>query len=278
MNPVWLITGANRGLGAAIAQAALAAGHRVVATARQPASLASPPDDARARWLPLALDVTDAAAADRAVAQAVATFGRIDVLVNNAGYGQLGAFEEISPEDIERQFASNVFGLMHVTRALLPVMRRQRGGHVFNISSMAGYRGGNRCSVYAASKFAVQGFSESLSEELREFGIHVTVVEPGYFRTDFLDPSSIAHGSRAIEDYAATSAARRESAQAHNHRQVGDPAKLAAALLRLAAEPAPPRHFPVGADAIEWLEKKNAAVQADIERWRDLSTATAFSK
>lgn len=276
MSQVWLITGANRGLGAAIAKAALAAGHRVIAAARNPASIVTPLGEANDRLLPLALDVTDASAAQAVAAQAVATYGRIDVLVNNAGYGQLGAFEEISPPDIERQFATNVFGLMHVTRAVLPVMRQQRSGRVFNISSMAGYKGGGRFSVYAASKFAVVGFSESLAEELKEFCIHVTVVEPGYFRTDFLDSSSVAYGSTVIPDYASTSTTKRVRSNSFNHQQSGDPAKLGAALVRLASEATPPLHFPVGADAIHWFESKNAAVQADIDQWRQLSAGTAF--
>jgi NAD(P)-dependent dehydrogenase (short-subunit alcohol dehydrogenase family) len=276
MSQVWLITGANRGLGAAIARAALRAGHRVVAAARNPQSIVTALGEANHRLLPLALDVTDAAATQAAAAQAVATYGRIDVLVNNAGYGQLGAFEELSPPDIERQFATNVFGLMHVTRAVLPVMRQQRSGRVFNISSMAGYKGGSRYSIYAASKFAVVGFSESLAEEVKEFGIHVTVVEPGYFRTDFLDRSSVAHGSQVIPDYASASAAKRERSDAYNHQQPGDPARLGAALVKLATEAAPPLHFPVGADAIQWVESKNAAVQADVEQWRQLSIGTAF--
>lgn len=276
MGQVWLITGANRGLGAAISKAALAAGHHVVATARNPASLVEALGEGNDRLLPLALDVTDASAAQAAAAQVVATYGRIDVLVNNAGYGQLGAFEEISPADIERQFATNVFGLMHVARAVLPVMRKQRSGRLFNISSMAGYKGGGRFSVYAASKFAVVGFSESLAEELKEFGILVTVVEPGYFRTDFLDSSSVAHGNTVIQDYAVSSAAKRERSDAYNHQQLGDPAKLGAALVKLAAEATPPLHFPVGADAIQWVESKNAAVQADVDQWRQLSAGTAF--
>jgi NAD(P)-dependent dehydrogenase (short-subunit alcohol dehydrogenase family) len=276
MSQVWFITGANRGLGAAIARAALDAGHRIVAAVRNRATTAADFGIGEDRLLPVEIDLVKPASINAAVDLAVSTFGRIDVLVNNAGYGQLGAFEESLPEDISRQFDTNVFGLMNVTRAVLPIMREQRSGQVFNVSSMAGYKGGDRYSIYAASKFAVVGFSESLSEELAEFGIRVTVVEPGYFRTDFLDSSSVAHGSKAIADYAASSAAKRARSDKSNHQQQGDPAKLGKALVSLASESAPPVHFPVGSDAIQWVEKKNAAVQADVERFRSLSIATAF--
>ena len=276
MSQVWLITGANRGLGAAIARAALDAGHRVVAAARNPATIAVDFGIGQDRLLPVEINLVDPASTLAAVDLAMSKFGRIDVLVNNAGYGQLGAFEELLPEDIARQFDINVFGLMNVTRAVLPVMRKQRRGRVFNISSMAGYKGGNRYSIYAASKFAVVGFSESLSEELAEFGIRVTVVEPGYFRTDFLDSSSVHHGSKPIDDYSASSAAKRAQTDQYNHQQQGDPARLGKALVLLALDGAPPMHFPAGSDAICWVEKKNAAVQADVERFRGLSVATAF--
>ena len=275
---VWLVTGAGRGLGAAIAGAALAAGHQVVATARNPADITRALGEDKANLLALALDVTDASAIAATVATTLATFGRLDVLVNNAGYGQLGAFEEVDSEAVERQFATNVFGLMQVTRAVLPAMRQQRFGHIFNIASVAGIKGGNRFSVYAASKFAVVGFSESLAAELRDFNIRVTAVEPGYFRTDFLDASSLRQGTRRVEDYAAASEVFWEQLAHYNHQQEGDPTKLGEALVKLAAEEKPPRHFPVGADAIEWVESKHAALTADVERWRELSVATAFSE
>ena len=276
MSQVWLITGANRGLGAAIARAALDAGHRVVAAARKTDSMRGSLGVGDDRLQIIDIDVTEPTSTLRVADFALSTFGRIDVLVNNAGYGQLGAFEELSSESIKRQFDTNVFGLMNLTRAVLPAMRKQRSGHVFNISSTAGYKGGDRYSIYAASKFAVEGFSESLSEELSEFGIFVTAVEPGYFRTDFLDGSSVAHGNMSIDDYAASSAARRTMVESYNHLQPGDPTKLGRALVALAAESKPPTHFPVGADAIEMLEQKSTEVRSDVERYRELSTATAF--
>ena len=275
---VWLITGANRGLGAAIARAALDAGDTVVAGARNPASIAKTLGDFGPRLLPVALDVTDAQAAETAVQEAVAHFGRIDVLVNNAGYGQLGAFEEVDADAIQRQFAVNVFGLMSVTRAVLPTMRKQRSGHLFNISSIAGYRGSSRASIYCASKFALEGFSEALNAEIAEFGIHVTVVAPGFFRTDFLETSSVQYGSKVIEDYAEASAASRAFFDKRSGAQAGDPAKLGEALVKLAADPHPPVHFPAGSDAVETVTQKLAEVQAEVERWRKLSMSTDYSE
>ncbi|EYF08116.1 SDR family NAD(P)-dependent oxidoreductase [Chondromyces apiculatus] len=276
MSKVWFITGANRGLGAAIGRAALEAGHSVVATARNPSGIAEMLGDKGGRVLPVALDVTDAKAVEAAVARAVDAFGHIDVLVNNAGYGHLGAFEETSPEDMERQFATNVFGLMKVTRTVLPLMRGRRQGHIFNISSMMGYKGAAFSSLYSASKFAVAGFSESLAEELAGFGIRVTLVEPGAFRTDFIDAVPRHDETLAIDDYAAARAAFTVVLQGLNHQQVGDPVKLGKALLVLAEAEAPTSRFPVGADAIAWMEAKDAIVQADVARWRDLALDTAL--
>ena len=275
---VWLITGANRGLGAAIARAALDAGDTVVAGARHPASLAETLGDFGPRLLPVALDVTDTEAVDAAVRAAFAEFARIDVLVNNAGYGQFGAFEETGMDAVRRQFETNVFGVMNVTQAVLPMMRRQRSGRVFNISSIGGFRGGDRYSAYAASKFAVEGFSESLSAELAPFGIRVTVVEPGFFRTDFLGGTSVQYGSHDIEDYAEASAASRAFYEDRSGKQAGDPAKLGAVLVHLANEPEPPTRFPVGTDAVGVVEAKVAEVQAEVERWRELSASTDFAE
>jgi NAD(P)-dependent dehydrogenase (short-subunit alcohol dehydrogenase family) len=274
MAKTWFITGAARGLGAEIARAALAAGDRVVAAARDPARAAEGlPADAE-RMLAVALDVTDAAQAMLAAMAAAERFGGIDVLVNNAGYGQFGAFEENTDAEVERQFATNVFGVFNVTRAVLPVMRRQRSGHIFNISSIGGIRGGQGGSLYSASKFAVSGFSESLAQEVAGFGIAVTVVEPGFFRTDFLDGSSVRYGSHPIEDYAEFAAALRENWGARNHQQAGDPPKLGAALVRLASETKPPVHFVAGSDAVGVVEAKIARMREELESWRTLSVST----
>jgi NAD(P)-dependent dehydrogenase (short-subunit alcohol dehydrogenase family) len=250
MSQVWFITGAGRGIGAHTVKAALQAGHRVVATARSLEQLRSAHADAPQERLALAaLDLTDRAQIDAAVQAALERFGRIDVLVNNAGYGLLGNFEEVQDEAIERQFATNVFGLMHVMRAVLPVMRRQRSGRVFNLSSIAGTIGFQGASVYCASKFAVEGLSASIAMEVERFGITVTLVEPGFFRTDFLEPTSVSYAAATIGDYADGGGVK-DVYEAYNGRQAGDPARLGTVLVELAAMPSPPKHFLAGSDAV----------------------------
>lgn len=270
---VWFITGASRGIGAETVKAALAAGDKVVATGRNRAQLEAAFGGETAHLLPLALDVTRPEQAQAAVEAAVAHFGRIDVLVNNAGYGQLGLFEEVSAAAIERQYATNVFGLFHVTRAILPVMRRQRSGRVFNLSSMGGAIGFPYASIYCSTKFAVEGFSESLALDVADFGIRVTIVEPGFIRTDFLDDRSIRYGDETIDDYAAVSARLRDEYASYNHRQGGDPAKLAAALVTLAASAHPPMRYAAGSDAFERISGKLAGVRAELEHWQALSAS-----
>ncbi len=277
MSKVWFITGSARGIGAEVAKAALAAGDRVVATGRNLDQLRTVYADHGDRVLPVTLDVADEKQAAAAVQAATDRFGRIDVLVNNAGFGQLGLFEEIEAADIERQFATNVFGLFHVTRAVLPVMRRQRTGRILNLSSIGGVLGFAGASVYCAAKFAVEGFSDSLAPEVAPFGIHVTVVEPGFFRTDFLDGSSVRYGFRRIEDYAAHSAEMRSSYDSYSHKQPGDPAKLAAAMVALADTPEPPRHFLAGSDAVEMANVVIDRRRAEIAAWRDRSIGTDFA-
>jgi NAD(P)-dependent dehydrogenase (short-subunit alcohol dehydrogenase family) len=237
------------------------------------------PDEAATRLMTASLDVTDPTAATRVVSDAVDHFGRIDVLVNNAGYGLITAFEEMSPEQIHQQFATNVYGVMNVTRAVLPVMRRQRSGHLFTIVSMRGYLGGSRGTAYAASKFAVAGFTESLALELEEFGITATIVGPGYFRTDFLDKSSaILEPATLIEDYRASNAAFRAATETANHAQQGDPNALGRLLVEIAAERKPPLHLPVGADAVQLVEQHHNSVLNDIKAWRAKSSNTAFKR
>nr|WP_315190473.1 SDR family NAD(P)-dependent oxidoreductase [uncultured Albidiferax sp.] len=270
----WFITGAARGIGAHTVQAALAAGHHVVATARSRHSITTPHD----RLLALDLDVTVEAQAHAAVQAAVARFGRIDVLVNNAGYGQLGLFEESTAADAQAQFDTNVFGLFHTTRAVLPVMRQQRAGRVLNVSSIAGMRGRSGTALYSASKFAVEGFSEALAQEVAAFSIFVTIVQPGAFRTDFLDGQSMRTGSQPLAapsaDYAAQSAQVAEGFGARNHQQPGDPARLAAVLLQLAAHPQPPLRLAAGSDAVETIGAKIDALRGELEAWRGVSVAT----
>jgi NAD(P)-dependent dehydrogenase (short-subunit alcohol dehydrogenase family) len=273
---VWFVTGASRGLGALIARAALDDGNAVVAAGRNIDSIierfgASP------ALLPVALDVTNEAQAKTAVDAAVAKFGRIDVLVNNAGFGLLAAVEESSDADVRRMFDTNVFGLLNITRAVLPVMRKQRSGHVVNMSSVGGYRSAAGFGVYCSTKFAVEGITEALHAELEPLGIHATVVEPGYFRTDFLDASSLLVGKEIIDDYDATSGTVRRRAVEMNHNQPGDPQKLAQALVTLADASAPPLRLALGSDTLKAIEDKNAYVNAETEAWRALSKSTDFA-
>lgn len=274
MSQVWFITGAGRGIGAHTVKAALQAGHRVVATGRSLEQLRSAHADAPQERLALAaLDVTSPAQIEAAVQAAVERFGRIDVLVNNAGYGLLGHFEEVQEEAIERQFATNVFGLMHVMRAVLPVMRRQRSGRVFNLSSIAGVTGFQGASVYCASKFAVEGLSTSIAMEVARFGITVTLVEPGFFRTDFLEPTSVSYASATIGDYADGGGVK-DIYDAYNGRQAGDPARLGEVLVELAAMPSPPKQFLAGSDAVGMATGSLQGRLDEIRAFETLSRST----
>lgn len=274
MSKVWMITGASRGLGAAIARECLAAGEKVVATGRDAAAVEKAVGGSNPNLLCLALDVDDPAQAPAAIEAATAHFGRIDVLVNNAGYGQLGVFEQITPAQIDQQFRTNVFGVFDLTRAVLPGMRARGSGHIFNMSSMCGYQGGNRYSMYAATKFALEGFSESIATEVADFGIRITIVEPGFFRTDFLEPTSKKESEIVIDAYSEGDAVRSEATKARSGNQAGDPDKLARALIRLAHDDKPPLRFIVGADAVAMVERKNAFVAKELEKWRELSVST----
>ncbi|MFG3453854.1 oxidoreductase [Stutzerimonas stutzeri] len=274
MSRTWFITGASRGLGAAIAQAALAAGDNVVISARRLEQLDQFVAQAPEQTLAVELDVTREDQAVAAVEAGITRFGRIDVLVNNAGYGQLAPFEENTPSDAERQFATNVFGVFNLCRAALPIMRKQRSGHIFNVSSVAGVVAMGGAALYCASKFAVEGFSESLAQELSQFGITVTLVEPGVFRTDFLDPSSAVFGANGLEDYATFTAKIRAGSAANNHRQTGDPAKLGEALVQIANMETPPLRYVAGSDAYQAITSKLDKMKEQIEQWRDLSASS----
>lgn len=272
---VWLITGASRGIGALIAEAALADGNAVIATGRNVDAIAKRLGESSA-LLPVALDVTDEAQAKATVAAGLARFGRIDVLVNNAGFGLLGAVEESSDADVRRMYDTNVFGLLNVTRAVLPTLRAQRAGHVINLSSLGGYRSGAGFGAYCSTKFAVEGLTEALHAELKPLGIHATVVEPGYFRTDFLDATSLTVAGAIIDDYDATSGNVRRIAAGLNHQQPGDPAKLAAAMITLADAATPPLRLPLGTDALRVIAEKNAYVAEETEAWKALAQSTDF--
>lgn len=272
---VWLVTGASRGLGAEIVAALLAAGERVVATARVAGDVAQRFGE-QPGLLALALDVNDEAAAQAAAAQAVAYFGRIDVLVNNAGYGITGAVEEVSGLEARAVFETNVLGLLNVSRAVLPHLRRQRSGHVINVSSLGGYSAGMGFGVYCATKFAVEGLSEALHAELAPLGVKVTVIEPGYFRTTF--GASLQQAATELADYTATAGLVREVVResVREPSQPGDPRKLAAAVLQLAALPQPPLRLQLGSDALQRVRAKHVFVEDEMARWEALSRSTDF--
>lgn len=275
-NKVIFVTGASRGFGELIVAQALAKGHSVVATARNPQTLVEKFRD-HPDVLAVALDVTDEAQAHAAAMAAVERFGRIDVLINNAGYGLLGAVEEATAKEIEAVYRTNVFGLLAVTRAVLPYMRRKRSGRIINFSSIGGYVAHAGWGVYCSTKFAVEGLTEALAIELQPLGIYATVVEPGAFRTDFLDAKSLAVSPRSIEDYKATSGAMREFAAGINHAQQGDPAKLADVLIEFLDAANPPVRLPLGSDTVKAIEAKNASTHELLNRWRSVSVSTDFS-
>jgi len=272
---VWFVTGASRGFGLEIARQALERGDAVVATARNSKEVERNLAGDATSLLVVALDVTDEAQARAAAARAVERFRRIDVLVNNAGRGLLGAVEEASGAEVRAVFDANVFGLLAVTRAVLPVMRAQRSGRVLNISSVGGFVANPGWGVYSATKFAVEGLSEAMQAELAPLGICVTIVEPGTFRTDFLDASSLASVTRPIGDYAATAGKTRTWAENTNHAQLGDPAKAAAAMIVIATSADPPVRVQLGADCVARVENKLAFVARELERWRTLALSTA---
>ena len=271
----WLITGAGRGLGLDIAKAALAAGHNVVATGRNPDAVAATVGDSD-DVLVVKLDITSARDAEAAVKAAVDRFGGIDVLVNNAASFYAGFFEELTPEQMDQQIITSLIGPMNVTRAVLPVMRTQRSGHVVTISSSAGFAGFEYGTAYAASKFGVDGWMESLAPEIEPFGIHTTVVNPGFFRTELLTKDSTNYARASIADYTERNAAQREFWDGMNGKQAGDPAKLAQALLTITDQEQPPFRFIAGADAIAQAEEKLAERRHQIVAFRDLSSSLAL--
>jgi len=270
---VWFVTGASRGLGLEIARGALQRNDFVVATARKPEAVTAALG-AQGNLLAVALDVTDEAQAVCAAQAAVDRFGRIDVLVNNAGYGLLAAVEEATAEEVERQYQTNVFGLLKVTRAVLPHLRRAGKGHVINISAIAGYASFPGWGVYGSTKFAVEGLTEALAIELAPLGIFATVVEPGFSRTDFLDETSLLRTRNVIGDYVATVGAMRAFATSLNHQQPGDPKKLSTAVLKLADSSKPPVRLPLGTDTLAKIAEKNRFVEAELEQWRSVAVST----
>lgn len=271
---VWLITGAGRGLGVDIAKAALAAGHAVIATGRDAAKVAAALGDHEGLLIST-LDVTRPDDAHKTIAAGIAKFGRIDVLVNNAGNFFAGFFEELSPEQIRRQLDTLLFGPMNVTRAVLPAMRKQRSGLVITISSTAGITGQMFCTAYAAAKFGIEGWMESLAPEVASFGIRTMLVEPGFFRTELLTNDSTVYAHPTIDDYAERTKETVAAWKSMNGKQGGDPAKLADAIVTLAALTEPPTRFAAGADAVQTFEAKASALIAQAHAHRELSTALA---
>jgi NAD(P)-dependent dehydrogenase (short-subunit alcohol dehydrogenase family) len=276
MSRVWFITGAGSGIGAGTVKAALAAGDRVVATGRNVEKLRNAfRVVANDKLEILQLDVADETQASMAVDQAVQKFGRIDVVLNNAGYCLVGNFEELTTQEIERQFATNFWGTSHVMRAALPVMRKQRSGHIINISSVAGVAGMKHCSAYGASKFAVEGLSLAVAEEVEKFGIKVIVVEPGFFRTELLDAANVKWPNHRLDDYAAVEASAQETLSPYAGKQPGDPEKLGQVLVKLVSMETAPRLFVAGADAIAMIAPAVQARLNAVHALEDLSKSTA---
>jgi NAD(P)-dependent dehydrogenase (short-subunit alcohol dehydrogenase family) len=270
----WLVTGPGRGMGVDFVKAALAAGHNVVATGRNPDTVMAAVGE-HEQLLVTQLDITDGQSAEQTVAAAVERFGRIDVLVNNAGNFFGGFFEELSPQQVRSQIETNLFGPMTVTRAVLPVMRKQRSGLVISISSTAGVVGGAFASAYAASKFGLEGWMEGLADEVEPYGIRTMIVEPGFFRTELLQPQSTTYAELSIDDYAERTAETIPAWQAMNGQQAGDPAKLARALIQLADGDEPPLRWVAGEDAVEGVEQKARLLLAQVDAHRELSTDLA---
>ena len=272
----WLITGVSSGLGRALAEAVLGRGEVVIGTLRKSEQAAEFEALAPGRAIAMLLDVTDKSRVPDAVTQAIQAAGGIDVVVNNAGYGLSGAAEEVSDSEIRHQMETNFFGLVAVTQAALPFMRAQKRGHVVNISSVAGYKGILGMSIYSASKFAVEGFSEGLAAEAGHLGIKVTIVEPGAFRTRWSSNDAIVRSARVIEDYAPTAGAVRAGlAKMHGHQE-NDPAKGATAIITAVDSQHPPLRLPLGADSVLYLREKLTGMTQELAAWEAVSVATRF--
>jgi NAD(P)-dependent dehydrogenase (short-subunit alcohol dehydrogenase family) len=267
----WFVTGISRGFGKVLTEELLARGHKVIGTTRTGES-----DISDEHLTVLKLDVTDAKQVAAVVEEAIATAGRLDVVVNNAGFGMVGAVEEVSPEEASRVMATNFFGAHNVIRAVLPALRRQRSGHIVNVSSVGGFTGSAGFGLYNASKFALEGLSEALALELKPLGVGVTIVEPGYFRTEFLSPESALKAAAVIDDYAQTAGLTRSNVAVRDGYQPGDPAKAVRVIIEAVEAPNPPLHLPLGSDSLARIEAKIAGVQADIAAWGARAAATAF--
>jgi NAD(P)-dependent dehydrogenase (short-subunit alcohol dehydrogenase family) len=269
----WFITGASRGLGLEVTKAVLASGGMVIATVRSKPEVLTTELNNDNLYV-VALDVTNEIQVAEAIALGMAKFGKIDVLLNNAGFGLLGAIEEATDAAIRHMYDTNVFGTLNVIRHMLPILRKQRSGHIINISSVGGLTGSAGWGLYNSTKFAVEGISEALSKELAPLNVFVTAVEPGYFRTNFLDSSSLNMVPTVIDDYNDTVGKMRKTAVQVNKKQPGDPQKLAAALIVIAHAEKPPLHLPLGKDSLASYQVKTANFQLDIDTWHELITGT----
>jgi NAD(P)-dependent dehydrogenase (short-subunit alcohol dehydrogenase family) len=274
---VWFVTGASKGLGFELVKKLLTEGFQVAATSRTVESLISTIGDTSENFLPLSVNITDNNDIKSAIAKTVEHFGRIDVVVNNAGYGQIGTLEELTDEEARENYAVNVFGTLNVIRNAMPYLREQRSGNIFNISSVGGYSANfPGWGIYCSTKFAVAGFTEALAEEVKDFGIHATVVYPGYFRTDFLNKDSVKTPANPIQAYEAA----RNSEQAHlneiNGNQPNDPEKAADVLIQISKEKNPPVHLLLGVGTIEFLNNKIDILKKDAEKWEKLTVSTAI--
>jgi NAD(P)-dependent dehydrogenase (short-subunit alcohol dehydrogenase family) len=276
MSKVWFITGSTRGLGRALVETALLAGHRVAATARNPDGLQDLVKAYGENIRPISLDVTDDAAAGRAIDHAVQTFGRIDVVVNNAGYGNIGSVEDTSLSDFRQQIETNLFGTIIVTKAAIPILRAQRAGHIMQFSSVGGRLGAPGRAPYSAAKWGVERFSEVLASEMALIGVHVTIVEPGGFRTDFAGSSTKIENGRPEYDAVVGAAARMQ--RKFDGSQPGDPKRAAALLLDVANLAAPPLRLALGSDAVKAISDANRARAEELERWRELSISTDYAE
>jgi NAD(P)-dependent dehydrogenase (short-subunit alcohol dehydrogenase family) len=274
VSQVWLITGSSRGIGRALAEAVLRGGHKLVATARRPAQLADLVERYGDQVRAVALDVTDARAADHAIQAAVTAFGRIDVLVNNAGYGDVGPIEDTSLDDFRAQIETNLFGVIIVTKAAIPVMRTQGAGHIIQLSSVGGRVGAVGRAPYSAAKWGVEGFSEVLAKEVGPLGIKVTIIEPGGFRTDFAGTSTTIRSGRA--EYGSTVGAVAQFQRAYNGVQPGDPVKAAAVIMDTTTLDEPPLRLLLGSDAVRAVEQHDLARMDADRKWRDLSVSTDY--
>ncbi len=276
---VWFVTGASKGLGLSLVKRLINEGHRVAATSRSIAELTKEVKADASVFLPLQVDILKESSVAKSIADAVAHFGNIDVIVNNAGYGLVGGLEELSDKEARANFDVNVFGSLNVIRQALPHLRKQRSGHVFNVSSIGGFTGAfPGFGIYCATKFAVNGFSESLSAEVKPFGVNVTIVSPGYFRTSFLTAASLNVPEKEIEEYRNVREAQSAHQHSYNGNQPGDPEKAAAVLIEVAESKEPPLHLFLGQDAYDLAEQQIAGIQKEMSLFKATATATGFSK